>query len=117
MSTETMHPKSKLQSVDSFHYSQINFPSLIYFSHHGNFPKLDFQAGQWQLGKCRARYSLRRNRQPHQCTRGRRLDLVAKDIIGRLGQNFFVNCTRHNSPRPLRNSFVADLLFILSNNA
>ena len=53
------------------------------------FPKLDFQAGRWQLGKCRARYSLRRNRQPHQCTRGRRLDLVAKDIIGRLGRNPF----------------------------
>ena len=51
MSTKTMHPKSKLQSLNWFHLSQINFTSSICFSHHGNFSKIRFSSRAVAVGR------------------------------------------------------------------
>ena len=53
------------------------------------FPKLDFKqgGGSWENAIPGIAWGV--NRQPLQSTRGRRLDLVAKDIIGQLGRNPF----------------------------
>ena len=86
---QTMHPKAiiifKLISLEpnQFYFLGLFFLIMVIF------PKLDFQAGRWQLGECRNGIAWGVHRQPLQSTRGRSLDLAAKDIIGRLGRNPF----------------------------
>ena len=48
-STKTMQPKTQFTIFGLISLEPINFFFLDLFSHHGNFPILEFQARQWRL--------------------------------------------------------------------
>ena len=106
---QTMHPKAiiifKLISLEPNQFYSLDLFFLIMVI----FPKLDFQAGRWQLGECRSRYSLRRQPTNPPINQRAPLRLSNKRCYLAIGtKSFFLNCTQHNYQRPFRNSFVVD---------
>ena len=111
-STKTMQPKTQFTIFGLISLEPINFFFLDLFSHHGNFPILEFQARQWRLVGRRTGIAWGDHRPPLQSPEGAAQTWWKRYFWAIMTKYFFLNCMKHDPHKILRNSFVADCYWV-----